>query len=76
MTLPPKTSGLRLENTAVDTHAVSLTVANTCPSDTCPICKHQTSRLHSHYQRLTFCAECPPSAYPSANVSLPAGRRS
>ena len=51
MTLLPKTPGLRLENTAIDTRTLSLTVASTCPSGTCPVCKHQTSRLHSHYQR-------------------------
>jgi transposase len=51
MSLLPKTPGLRLENTAIDTHTLSLTIASTCPSGTCPVCKHQTSRLHSHYQR-------------------------
>lgn len=51
MSLLPKTPGLRLENTAIDTRTLSLTVASTCPSGTCPVCKHHTSRLHSHYQR-------------------------
>jgi len=51
MTLLPKTPGLRLENTAIDTHTLTLTVASTCPSGACPVCKHRTSRLHSHYQR-------------------------
>lgn len=51
MSLLPNTPGLRLENTTIDTHTLSLTIASTCPSGTCPLCNQQTSRLHSHYQR-------------------------
>jgi transposase len=51
MTLLPEAQGLRLENIAIDAKTVSLSVASTCPSASCPVCGHKTARLHSHYRR-------------------------
>ena len=47
MTLLPEAPGLKLENVAVDAKIVSLCVASTCPSISCPVCGHETARLHS-----------------------------
>jgi hypothetical protein len=49
MTLLPEAQGLRLENIAIDAKTVSLSVASTCQSASCPVCGHKTARLHSHY---------------------------
>src|SRR4051794_26904222 len=51
MTLLPEAQGLRLENIAIDAKTVSLSVASTCPSASCPVCGLKTARLHSHYRR-------------------------
>ncbi len=51
MTLLPKVSGLQLENVAIDAKTVSLSVASTRPSASCPVCGQKTARLHSHYRR-------------------------
>jgi transposase len=51
MSLLPKVPGLRLENIAIDAQTVSLSVASTRPSASCPVCGHETARLHSHYRR-------------------------
>ena len=51
MTLLPKSSGLRLEDTFIDTDTISLTLASTSLPATCPVCSHKTARLHSHYGR-------------------------
>jgi transposase len=51
MTLLPEAQGLRLENIAIDAKTVSLSVASTRPSASCPVCGHETTRLHSHYRR-------------------------
>jgi hypothetical protein len=51
MTLLPKVPGLQLENVAIDAKTVSLSVASTRPSASCPVCGHKTARLHSHYRR-------------------------
>jgi transposase len=51
MTLLPKVPGLQLENVAIDAKTVSLSVASTCPSASCPVCGQKTARLHSHYRR-------------------------
>ena len=51
MTLLPESPGLKLENVAVDTNTVSLCVASTCSSVSCPVCCHETARLHSRYRR-------------------------
>jgi len=51
MTLLPKVAGLHLENVAIDAKTVLLSVANTHPSASCPLCGQKTARLHSHYRR-------------------------
>jgi transposase len=51
MSLLPKVPGLRLQNVAIDAKTVSLSVASTRPSASCPVCGHKTARLHSHYRR-------------------------
>jgi transposase len=51
MTLLPEAQGLQLENVAIDAKTVSLSVASTRPSASCPVCGHKTARLHSHYRR-------------------------
>lgn len=51
MTLLPKVPGLQLENVAIDAKTVSLSVASTRPSASCPVCGQKTARLHSHYRR-------------------------
>lgn len=51
MTLLPEVPGLRLENLAIDAETVSLSVASTRPSASCPVCGQKTARLHSHYRR-------------------------
>ena len=51
MTLLPKVPGLQLENVAIDAKTVSLSVASTRPSTSCPVCGQKTARLHSHYRR-------------------------
>lgn len=51
MTLLPKVPGLKLENLLIDTDVVLLSVASTRPSASCPICRQESARLHSHYLR-------------------------
>lgn len=51
MALLPKAAGLRLEDIAIDTESVSLSVASTRPSAACPTCGHESGSLHSRYQR-------------------------
>lgn len=51
MTLLLKAPGLRIENFAIATYTVSLTVVSTTPSAECPACGQKTAHLHSHYQR-------------------------
>jgi hypothetical protein len=51
MTLLPKAPSLGLEDVAINARMVSLSVASTCPSASCPVCGHKTARLHSHYRR-------------------------
>ncbi len=51
MTLLPKVPSLQLQNVAIDAKTVSLSVASTHPSASCPVCGHKTARLHSHYRR-------------------------
>lgn len=51
MTLLPKAPDLTLEDGAIDAETVSLSVASTCPSVSCPVCGHETARLHSRYRR-------------------------
>ena len=51
MTLLPKVPGLQLQNVAIDTKIVSLSVVSTRPSASCPVCGQKTARLHSHYRR-------------------------
>jgi transposase len=51
MSLLPKVPGLQLENVAIDAKTVSLSVASTRPSASCPVCGHKTARLHSRYRR-------------------------
>src|SRR5829696_4006983 len=51
MSLLPKVSGLQLKNVAIDAKTVSLSVASTRLSASCPLCGHKTARLHSHYRR-------------------------
>src|SRR3954462_9361118 len=51
MSLLPEAQGLQLENVAIDTTTVSLSVASTRPSASCPVCGQKTARLHSHYRR-------------------------
>jgi transposase len=52
MRLLPKVPGLRLENTTIDSKTLMLTLASTSASAVCPICGWETTRLHSHYQRV------------------------
>jgi transposase len=49
--LLPKTPGLQLENIAVATQTILLSVVKTSKSAACPLCGQQTMRLHRHYQR-------------------------
>ena len=49
MTLLPKVPGLQLENLAIDAKTVSLSVASSRPSASCPVCGQKTARLHTHY---------------------------
>lgn len=51
LTLLPKVPGLRLEDTFIDADTVSLTLASTSLPVACPVCRHATARLHSHYRR-------------------------
>ena len=51
MSLLPEAQSLQLENVAIDTKTVSLSVASTRPSASCPVCGQKTFRLHSHYRR-------------------------
>jgi transposase len=51
MTLLPKVPGLKLENAAIDSEAVSFTLASTSLPATCPVCARETVRIHSHYGR-------------------------
>jgi transposase len=51
MILLPKVPGLKLENTAIDAESVEFTLTSTSLPVTCPACKKQTARLHSHYGR-------------------------
>src|SRR5215208_2251773 len=51
MSLLPKVPGLQLKNVAIDANTVSLSVASTRLSASCPLCGHKTARLHSHYRR-------------------------
>ena len=49
--LLPKAPGLKLQDVAIDARTVSVSVASTCPSVACPVCGHESARLHSHYRR-------------------------
>lgn len=51
ISLLPRTPGLRLEDTTIETGSVSLTLASTSLPASCPGCGQKTARLHSHYQR-------------------------
>jgi len=51
LTLLPKVPGLRLEDTFIGAHTISLTLASTSLPVACPMCGHTTARLHSHYRR-------------------------
>ena len=51
MSLLPKVPGLQLKNVAIDAKTVSLSIASTRLSASCPLCGHKTARLHSHYRR-------------------------
>ena len=51
MTLLPKVPGLQLQDVAINTEMVSLSVESSCPSVACPVCGRSTARLHSHYLR-------------------------
>lgn len=51
MTLLPKVPGLTLEDLGIDTDMVSLSVASTRPSASCPVCDQTSAKLHSHYLR-------------------------
>lgn len=51
MTLLPKFPGLKLEDIAIDAEIISLSVASTHPTAACPICAHESGRLHSSYER-------------------------
>lgn len=51
MTLLPKAPGLKLEDVAIDAGMVSLSIASTRPSASCPVCSQKTARLHSRYLR-------------------------
>ena len=51
MTLLPRFPGLKLENVAIATESISLSVASTQPEADCPICGSGSGRLHSHYER-------------------------
>ena len=51
MTLLPEVPGLKLQDVAINTEMVSLSVESSCPSVACPVCGHTTARLHSHYLR-------------------------
>jgi transposase len=51
MTLLLKAPGLRLEDVAIDTESVSLSVASTHPSAACPAYDLKTARLHTHNRR-------------------------
>jgi transposase len=49
MTLLPKVPGLKLQDVAINTEMVSLSVESSRPSVACPVCGQSTARLHSHY---------------------------
>jgi transposase len=51
LTLLPKVPGLRFEDTFIDANTVSLTLASTSLPVACPVCRHTTAHLHSHYRR-------------------------
>src|SRR5829696_5855256 len=51
MSLLPKVPGLQLKNVPIDAKTLSLSVASTRLSASCPLCGHKTARLHSHYRR-------------------------
>ncbi len=51
MTLLPKSSGVRLEDTFIEADSVSLTLVSTLLPVACPVCDQKTTRLHSHYGR-------------------------
>lgn len=51
MTLLPKAPGLKLEDLVIDAGMVSLCVASTRPSASCPVCGQASARLHSRYLR-------------------------
>src|SRR5215213_10071816 len=51
MSLLPKVPGLQLKNVAIDAKTVSLSIASTRLSASCPLCGQKTARLHSHYRR-------------------------
>jgi len=51
MMLLPNAPGLRFESLAIDAKTVPLSVLSTRPSAACPVCKHESRRLHSHYRR-------------------------
>ncbi len=51
MTLLPKAPGLKLQDVAINTEMVSLSVESTYPSAACPVCGQKTARLHSRYLR-------------------------
>ena len=52
MTLLPKVPGLKLENAAIDTEAISFTLTSTSLPAICPVCARETAQLHSHYGRM------------------------
>ncbi len=51
MTLLPNAPGLRLQDVAIDTEMVSLSIESTRPSAACPVCDQKTARFHSRYLR-------------------------
>ncbi|MGI9121445.1 MAG: ISL3 family transposase [Rubrobacter sp.] len=51
MRLLPKVSGLQLAETFIGDDTISFTLESTSVPVACPVCGHETHRLHSHYRR-------------------------
>ena len=51
MMLLTRFPGLKLEAITIDVECLSLSIASTRPSATCPACESFSGRLDSHYER-------------------------
>jgi transposase len=49
---------MRIEDIQATETSLSLTVRATRPTSCCPLCRHSSSSIHSHYQRTLSDASC------------------